>query len=99
MQERRFESRTTAHKAAVKLRAEKSDRLVLACSSCPETKPLKRKQPRVGTIARRLAERFDLPAGEVREVLAAELAAERERTTPPSGLERFRVWYTVCRYG
>ena len=32
MQERRFESRTTAHKAAVKLRAEKSDRLVLACS-------------------------------------------------------------------
>ena len=53
----------------------------------------------MGTIARRLAERFDLPAGEVREVLAAELAAERERTTPPSGLERFRVWYTVCRYG
>jgi hypothetical protein len=87
MQERRFESRTTAHKAAVKLRAEKSDRLVLACSSCPETKPSKRKQPRVGTIARRLAERFDLPAGEVREALAAELAAERERTAPPSGLE------------
>ena len=71
MQERRFESRTTAHKAAVKLRAEKSDRLVLACASCPETKPLKRKQPRVGTIARRLAERFDLPAGEVARRLAS----------------------------
>ena len=46
-----------------------------------------RKQPRWGTIARWLAERFDLPAGEVREALAAELAAERERTAPPSGLE------------
>ena len=83
MQERRFDSRTTAHKAAVKLRAEKSDRLVLACASCPTTKPSKRRPPRWGTIARRLAERFDLAAGEVREALAAELAAERQREMGP----------------
>ena len=38
MQPRSFESRTTAHKAAVKLRAEKSDRLVLACGSCGEVR-------------------------------------------------------------
>ena len=79
MRERRFESRKTAHKAAVKLKPESEDRLVLACESCPTTRPSKRRPPRWGAIARNLAQRFDLPAGEVREALAAELAAERGR--------------------
>ena len=79
MKDRRFESRKTAHKVAVKLRPAAEDRLVLACEACPPTKPSKRRPPRGGTIARRLAERFDLPAGELREALAAELAAERGR--------------------
>ena len=79
MQERRFESRKTAHKTAVRLRPAAEDRLVLACASCPTTKPSKRRPPRWGTIARALAARFDLPAGEVREALAVELAADRDR--------------------
>ena len=79
MRERRFESRKTAHKAAVKLRPGSEDRLVLACSSCPKTRPSQRKPPRWATIARRLAQRFDLPAGEVRQALVDELAAERGR--------------------
>ena len=40
MQERRFESRTTAHKAAVKLRAEKSDRLVTRVLELPRDQAL-----------------------------------------------------------
>ena len=83
MQERRFDSRTTAHKAAVKLRQEKTDRLVLACASCPTTKPSKRRPLRWATIARALAARFDLQAGEVREALTAEIAAERGRMGTP----------------
>ena len=79
MQERRFDSRTTAHKAAVKLRAEKSDRLVLVCASCPTTKPSKRRPPRWSVIARAVAERFDLKPGVVREVLTEALEAERGR--------------------
>ena len=42
---------------------------------CPATRPSKRKAPRWGTVAR-------LPAGEVREALAAELATERSRDVP-----------------
>ena len=79
MRERRFESRKTAHKAAVKLKPASEDRLVLACEACPATRPSKRKAPRWGAIASRLAARFELPAGEFREALAAELAAERGR--------------------
>ena len=75
--------RLTAHKAAVKLRQEKTDRLVLACASCPTTKPSKRRPLRWATIARALAARFDLQAGEVREALTAEIAAERGRMGTP----------------
>ena len=85
MQERRFDSRTTAHKAAVKLRQEKTDRLVLACASCPTTKPSKRRPPRWSVVARAVAARFDLKPVAVREVLTEALEAERERPTTPRG--------------
>ena len=74
-----YESRHTATSVARRLRLNGADRLVLGCEACPETRPSRRRPPRWGTIARRLAERFDLPAGELREALAAELAAERGR--------------------
>ena len=61
--------------------------MVLACEVCPETRPSRRRPPRWSVVARHLAERFDLPAGEVREALAVELAAERARTAPPSVVE------------
>ena len=79
MRERRFESRKTAHKAAVKLKPASEDRLVLACSSCPATRPSKRRPPRWGAIARAVAERFDLQAAAVRQVLTDALEAERGR--------------------
>ena len=79
MSPRVFDGRTAAHNWATRQRDEKSDRLVLACESCPVTKPSKRRPLRWATIARRLADRFDLQAGDVRDALAAELAAERSR--------------------
>ena len=79
MAPRRFEVASTAYRWAARQRPEAGDRLVLACSSCPTTKPSKRRPPRWATIARALAARFDLPAGEVREALGAALAADRNR--------------------
>ena len=79
MSSRRFEIQSTAHRWASGQRPEKGDRLVLACEACPATRPSKRRPPRWATIARRLAARFNWPAGEVREALADELAAERAR--------------------
>ena len=78
MSSRRFEIQSTAHRWATGQRPEKGDRLVLGCEACPETRPSKRRPPRWGAIARRLAARFDWPASEVREALAAELAADRD---------------------
>ena len=75
--ERRYNTKQAALQAATKLRPDAAYRMVRACVECPTTKPSKRRQPRWGAIARRLAERFDLPAGEVREALADELAADR----------------------
>ena len=85
MAPRRFEVASTAYRWAAHQRTEKGDRLVLACEVCPETKPSRRRPPRWATIARRLAERFDLPAGEVREALAVELAADRDRAASQKG--------------
>ena len=79
MKDRRFESRKTAHKVAVKLRPAAEDRLVLACASCPTTKPSKRRPPRWSVIARELAEAFGLKPAAVRERLTAALEAERGR--------------------
>ena len=79
MQERRFDSRTTANKAAVRLRSTAADRLVLRCESCPSTRPSKRRPPRWALVARNLAARFSIDANELRTALVSELAAERER--------------------
>ena len=78
MSSRRFEIQSTAHRWAAGQRPEKGDRLVLGCDACPATRPSKRRPPRWGSIARGLAARFDWPASEVREALAAELAADRD---------------------
>ena len=69
MIERPFESRKTAHKAAVKLRSDTSARLVLACSKCPESRPSRRRPPRWPVVARTVA-----------AAVGAALAAERGRT-------------------
>ena len=53
-----YESRHTATSVARRLRLNGADRLVLACEACPETRPSRRRPPRWGAIARRLAERF-----------------------------------------
>ena len=79
MAPRRFEVASTAYRWAARQRPEAADRLVLACEVCPATRPSRRRPPRWATIARRLAARFDLPTGEVREALAAEIAADRDR--------------------
>ena len=84
-----YESRHTATSVARRLRSNGADRLVLACEACPPTQPSKRRPPRWATIARRLAARFSLPAGDVREALAAELAAERGRTAPLTDARQF----------
>lgn len=88
MRPRFYESRHTATSVARRLRPNAADRLVLGCEACPATRPSKRKAPRWGAIARRLAARFELPAGEVREALAAEFAAERGRDVPAGRGER-----------
>lgn len=90
MRPRLYESRHTATSVARRLRPNAADRLVLGCEDCPATRPSKRKAPRWGAVARRLAARFDLPAGEVREALAAELAAERGRDVPAGRTGRAR---------
>jgi len=79
MRPRLYESRHTATSVARRLRPNAADRLVLGCEDCPATRPSKRKAPRWGVVARRLAARFELPAGELREALAADLEAERGR--------------------
>ena len=82
MSSRRFEIQSTAHRWASGQRPKRAIGWSWGCSSCPATRPSKRRPPRWGTIARRLAARFNWPAGEVREALAAELAAERDRPFP-----------------
>ena len=90
MRPRLYESRHTATSVARRLRPTAADRLVLGCEDCPATRPSKRKAPRWGAVARRLAARFDLPAGEVREALTAEFAAERGRDIPTGRTGRAR---------
>lgn len=76
MQSRAFESRTTAHKAAVRLRCEKADRLVLACESCPTSKPSKRRSRRWPAIARRIAAELGAEPAVVRRALDVALRAD-----------------------
>ena len=79
MHSRPFDVRQSAHKAAARLRADPTERLVLACSKCPTTRPSRRRPPPWGVVARVIAARLGAPAGEVRDALADALAAERTR--------------------
>lgn len=51
MREPRFDARTTANKAARRLRTAAADRLVLACESCPRTARTRRRAVRLSAIA------------------------------------------------
>ena len=82
MRERPYKSRHTATKAARRLRSDVADRLVLACSSCPESRPSRRRPPRWSVVARTVAAAVGAPAVQVREAMAAALAAERGRDRP-----------------
>ena len=72
-------SRSTATKAARRLRPNVADRLVLACSDCPTSKPSRRRAPRPAVIARAIARALDAPVAAVRQALDAATAAERRR--------------------
>ena len=54
-------------------------KLILACSSCPESRPSRRRPPRWSVVARTVAAAVGAPAAQVREALAAALAAEHGR--------------------
>ena len=82
MRPRIFESRHTATKAARRLRPDVADRLVLACSRCPTSKPSRRRAPRPGVVAKAIAEAVNAPVDVVRQALDAVTAAERQRETP-----------------
>ena len=79
MAPRRFNDRTVAHKWAVKKRPNSTDRFVLGCEVCPESRPSRRRPPRWSVVARAVAAAVDAPADQVREALAAAIAAERGR--------------------
>ena len=83
MAPRQFNDRTVAHKWAVKQRANSADRFVLGCSKCPESRPSRRRPPRWPVVARAVAAAVGAPAAQVREALAAAIAAERGRGTAP----------------
>ena len=70
---------STAHRYAEKLRPDKADRLVLACTECPVTVASTRRPPRWATVARQVAAAVGAEPAAVRAALAAALAAERER--------------------
>ncbi len=82
MAPRQFADRTVAHKWAVKQRANSADRFILGCSECPESRPSRRRPPRWPVVARAVAAAVGAPAPQVREALAAALAAERGRKVP-----------------
>ena len=71
MQGRVFSARTTCHKWAAKQRPVKDDRLVLACSNCPVSRPSRRRAIRWGHVARAVG--CKLPA------LRAAIETERRR--------------------
>ena len=82
MQGRAFEDRTTAHKWATRQRPVKTDRIVMACDGCPEVHRSRRRPPRWGDVARRLAATLGVNPTETRAALAAALAAERASRDP-----------------
>ena len=74
MQTRVFSARTTCHNWAAKQRPAKEDRLVLACTKCPVSRPSRRRPIRWGHVARELG--VTLPA------LRAAIETERRRNNP-----------------
>ena len=76
---RRYAVPSTAHRYAEKLRPDKADRLVLACTECPVTKPSKRRPTRWGAVARAVAAELGAEPSAVRVALATAIAAERQR--------------------
>ena len=81
MKATRFSDRTVAHRWAARQRANKADRLVLACEECPRPKRSRRRPPAWGRIARDVAAVVGLPVVDVRHALdeARERDAERQR--------------------
>ena len=79
MRPKLYNTQPAAFKAAAKLRPDAGDRMIRKCTDCPVTRPSKRKPPRWSVIARAVAERFDLQAAAVRQVLTDALEAERGR--------------------
>ena len=79
MRPRVFESRHTATKAARRLRPDVADRLVLACLTCPKSRPSRRREPRWSMVARAVAQALGAPATQVRAVVKAAVAADRQQ--------------------
>ena len=79
MSARVFPGRTAAHNWATRHRPDKADRLVLACSICPATRPSKRRPPRWGAIARDVAAAVGVSAAVVRQALTAAVDVDRRR--------------------
>ena len=76
---RRYAVPSTAHRYAEKLRPDKADRLVLACTECPVTVASKRRPTRWATVARQVAAELGAEPSAVRVALATALSAERQR--------------------
>ena len=79
MSTRPFADRITAHRWATRQRPDKADRVVLACTECPPTRPSKRHPPRWATVARAIARQLGADPAAVRAALDTALAAERQR--------------------
>ena len=70
---------STAHRYAEKLRPDKADRLVLACTECPPSRRSKRRPVRWSTISEEVAAAAGADPAIIREALREALARERAR--------------------
>ena len=70
---------STAHRYAEKLRPDKADRLVLACTECPPSRRSKRRPVRWATVAGEVAAATGTDPVLIREALRAALERERDR--------------------
>lgn len=87
MRRKRYADRTTAHRAAVRERANPKFRFVLSCDDCVTSARSKRKPRSWGRVAREVAADLGAPAARVREALRAALEREdaRRRSGESSG--------------
>ena len=72
-----YEVRTTAAKAAARLRSDPADRMVRACTDCPTSRPSQRRKPTPAAIARQMAEVLELDPAKVRAAYDAALKGEK----------------------